>query len=127
MLAQGQVAQQIVPENEWLDTSFSSCSAVVDYTGLVAAACEEDGQPQPHRDKQIESPFQYLGLITRTISASSPEFYSKRGQEAIMAKVNDFRAESVWDESSVAEWSEVRHIQKDGFTPMSGLVFLITG
>ena len=61
----------------------------VDLTGLVAAAREEDGQPQTHRDKQVESPFQYLGLVTRTIPASSPEFHSKRGQEAIMTKVND--------------------------------------
>ena len=44
-----------------------------------------------------------------------------------MDEVNDLRSEDVWDESSVAEWSEVRHIKKDGFTPMSGLIFIIMG
>ena len=63
----------------------------------------------------------------RTIPTSSPEFHSKRGQEAIMAEVNDLRADVVWDDSTVAEWSEVRHIKKDGFTPTSGLVFSILG
>ena len=44
-----------------------------------------------------------------------------------MTEVNDIRAEGVWDEAAVAEWREVRHIKKDAFTPMSGLVFLILG
>ena len=44
-----------------------------------------------------------------------------------MTQVNDLHAEQVWNESTVAEWNDVRHIKKDSSTPMSGLVFLIVG
>ena len=74
-----------------------------------------------------QTPTKYLGLVTKVIPARSPEFHSKRGKKAIDDEVNDLRAEVVWDESSVAEWSQVRHIKKDGMTPMVGLLFLIMG
>ena len=74
-------------------TSFSGGGGDVDYTGLVAAVREEDDHTQTHCDKQVESPCQDLGLVTQTITASSPEFHGKRGQEAIMTEVNDLRAE----------------------------------
>ena len=65
--------------------------------------------------------------MTRVIPARSPEFHSKRGKKAIEEEINDLRSEGVWDETSVAEWSTVRHIEKDGMTPMVGLLFLIMG
>ena len=123
----GATGEADISESEWLDTSFSICGGDVDYKGLIAAACDEEGQPEPHRHKQVENPFQHLGLVTRTSPATSPEFHSQRGREAIMAVVNHFCAEVVWDESTVADWSEVWHNKKDSFTPMSGLVFLIMG
>ena len=79
-----------------------------------------------HRPKE-HCPTTHLGLVTKVIPARSPEFHSKRGKKAIEEEVNDLRAEEVWDESSVAEWSDVRHIKKDGMTPMVGLLFLIVG
>ena len=74
-----------------------------------------------------QTPTKLLGLVTWVILARSPEFHSKRGKKAIEDEVNDLRAEGVWDESSVAEWSKVTHIKKDGMTPMVGLLFLIMG
>ena len=61
--AHGQAAQQIVLVDEWLDAAFSGGGGGggggdVDYTGLAAAAREEDAHTQTHRDKQVESPFQ---------------------------------------------------------------------
>ena len=68
-----------------------------------------------------------LGMVTRVISPKEPEFHSKRGRAAIDAEVSDLRAAEVWEESSVKEWSDVRHIRKDGYPPMVGLLFLIMG
>ena len=83
---------------------------------------EDDG----HRPL-ASCPTKYLGLVTRVIPPRSPEFHSQRGKKAIADEIADLRTESVWDESSVAEWSQVRHIKKDGMTPMRGLLFLIMG
>jgi len=68
-----------------------------------------------------------LGMVMRIISPREPEFHSKRGKAAIDAEVSDLRAETVWDESSVKEWADVRHERKDGYPPMVGLLFLIMG
>ena len=68
-----------------------------------------------------------MGLVTRTIPANSPDFHSPKGRAAIDAEIADLKAEGVWDEQSVAEWSEVKHIKKVGHTPMCGLIFLIMG
>ena len=66
-------------------------------------------------------------MVTRTISPSSAEFHSPKGRDAIEEEISDLHKEGTWDESSVSEWSEVRHIKHNGFTPMSGLLFIIMG
>ena len=68
-----------------------------------------------------------MGLVTRTIPANSPDFHSPKGRAAIEAEISDLRSEEVWDEQSVSEWGEVKHIKKDGHTPLCGLIFLIMG
>ena len=66
-------------------------------------------------------------MVTRTISPKSTEFHSERGRKAINEEVTDLRTAKVWREETVKEWSEVRHIKKDGYPPMVGLLFLIMG
>ena len=106
-------AIQLDPSSEEaVDLSYASHEDLVDGSG--------------HRPLE-QCPTKYLGLVTKVIPARSPEFHSKMGKKAIEDEVNDLRAEVVWDESSVAEWSEVRHVKKDGMTPMVGLLFLIMG
>lgn len=68
-----------------------------------------------------------LGLVVRTIPASSLEFHSKRGREAIDAEVEDLRKEVTLDESTVCKWPVARIIKHNGFTPMSGLLFMTMG
>ena len=106
-------AIQLDPSGEEaVDLSYASQDDLVDGSG--------------HRPLE-QTPTKYLGLLTKVIPARSPEFHSTRGKKAIEDEINDLRAEVVWDESSVAEWSQVRHIKKDGVTPMVGLLFLIMG
>ena len=61
------------------------------------------------------------------MSPSPAEFHSQKGRDPIEEEIRDLRKEGTWDEDSVSEWSEVRHIQHNGFTPMSGLIFTIMG
>ena len=91
---------------------------------MAARFADGDGQ---HREKDTSSPSPFLGLVVRTIPPSSAEFHSHKGQAAIREEIADLRKDVTWDESSVAEWSEVRHIKHNGFTPMSGLLFTIMG
>ena len=85
---------------------------------LSYASHEDLNDGTGHRPKE-HSPTTCLGLVTKVIPARSAEFHSKRGKKAIDEEIIDLRAEEVWDESSVAEWSDVRHIKKDGMTPWS--------
>jgi len=91
---------------------------------MAARFADGDGQ---HREKDTSSPSPFLGLVVRTIPPSSAEFHSHKGQAAIKEEIADLRKDVTWDESTVAEWSEVRHIKHNGFTPMSGLLFTIMG
>ena len=62
---------------------------------------------QGHRPKHYFSDTNFLGLVTRTIPANSPEFHIPKGRKAIHDEISDLRSEVVWDENSVAEWGEV--------------------
>ena len=73
------------------------------------------------------SPASLLRLVTRTIVPNSAGFHSAKGKAAINEAISDLRKDQTWDESSVREWSGVRHIKHNGFTPISGLLFLIMG
>ena len=93
-------AIQLDPSSEEaVDLSYASQDDLVDGTG--------------HRPLE-QTPTKFLGLVTKVIPARSPEFHSKRGKKAIDDEVSDLRSATVWDEDSVAEWSQVRHIKKDG-------------
>ena len=80
-----------------------------------------------HREKNCHPSSPFSGLVVRTIPPSSSEFHSARGRAAIDEEINDLRQDQTWDEGSVAEWADVRHIKHNGFTPMSGLLFIIMG
>ena len=86
-----------------------------------------DGNDEEHRCKDCGHYPSFYGLVVRSISPSSAEFHSDRGKAAIDKEITDLRKEGTWDESSVAEWSKVRQIRHNGFTPMSGLLFIIMG
>ena len=88
----------------------------------------EDGLAvdEQHRPKDT-SPSSIFGLVTKVIPPSDPKFKSDGGKRAIAEEVNDLLAEKVWRYETVREWSEVRHVRKDGFPPMVGLLFLIMG
>ena len=95
--------------SDYLDLSFASVEDLPDESG------------SSHRSKDACGSSGALGMVTRTISPKSTEFHSARGRKAIDEEVGDLRAAKVWREESVREWSEVRHIKKDGYTPMVGL------
>ena len=65
--------------------------------------------------------------MVRTIPPSSVESHSIKGWAATNEEIEDLKKDVTWDESTVAEWSEVRHIKHNGFTLMSGLLFIIMG
>ena len=88
---------------------------------------QAEGQEAEHRQKHPESPYAYVGLVTKTIPPSSPEFHSAAGRAAIKKEVGGLRSQVVWDESTVAEWSEVKHLRHKGLPPMVGLLFIIMG
>ena len=119
-----------IASDDALDTSYATPPSE-DVRGLTAIFSEDEASPssfgEGHRPKQFYSDTNFMGLVTRTIPANSPDFHSPKGRAAIDAEIADLRSEGVWDEKSVAEWSEVKHIKKDGHTPMCGLVFLIMG
>ena len=110
-----------------LDLSYAG-SGEADMTSadraMAARFTDDDRQ---HRDKHNSSPTPILGIVVRTIPPSSAEFHSDKGQAAIREEIEDLRKDVTWDESTVSEWSEVRHIKHNGFTPLSGLLFIIMG
>ena len=116
-----------VPSGEALDRSYAG-SGEADMTdadrAMAARFSDGDGQ---HRERDTSSPVPFLGLVVRTIPPSSAEFHSDKGRTAIKEEIDDLRKDLTWDESSAAEWSTVRHIKHNGFTPMSGLLFIIMG
>ena len=80
-----------------------------------------------HRERGSESPSPLLDLVVRSIPPSSAEFHSPKGRAANEEEISDLRKDDTWDESSVSEWSVVRHNKHNSFTPMSGLLFIIMG
>ena len=116
-----------MPGGEALDLS-NAGSGEADMTdadrAMAARFSNRDGQ---YRERDTSSPVPFLGLVVRTIPPSSAEFHSDKGRAAIKEEIDDLRKDVTWDESSVAEWSTVRHIKYNGFTPMSGLLFIIMG
>ena len=90
--------------------------------------CQFSTGTDEHREKGSYSQVPpNLGLVVRTIPPSSSEFHSERGREAIDTEIDDLRKDVAWDESTVCEWSEARKIEHNGYTPMSGLLFIIMG
>ena len=82
-----------------------------------------DGQHRP----QDTSSSSLFGLVTKVIPPRDPKFKSDRGKRAITEEIDDLISEKVWRHETVQEWSDVRHVRKDGYTPMVGLLFLIMG
>ncbi|MHC4950810.1 MAG: reverse transcriptase domain-containing protein, partial [Planctomycetota bacterium] len=93
----------------------------------LAAAAQAEGEHEQHRPKHFYSPFQFLGLVTKTIPPKDPTFHSPEGKLAIQKEVGDLRAQTVWDESTVAEWGTVKNQRHNGYPPMVGLLFIIMG
>ena len=89
----------------------------------AAVAQSSQNASTAHREKYEPSPYQYLGLVTRIIPANTAEFHSLPRKQALDKEVSRLRSSNVWNESTVAEWSDVRHIRKDGLPPMIGMLF----
>ncbi len=65
---------------------------------------------QEHREKICdgsEDVTRWLGMVTRTIAAGSPEFRSDGCAAALHSELSRLRASVVWNESKVCEWSQV--------------------
>ena len=77
--------------------------------GSLEAWCLEEGVPPPqpprvgHRDKADEEMTLGFGLVTRPISAGSPEWKSAEGQRAIEEEMANHAKRGTWDVSGVIE------------------------
>ena len=113
-----------ITADDALDLSYATPPSE-DVRGLGATFTEGGSSPSPfgegHQPTHFFPETNYMGLVTRTIPANSPDFHSPKRKAAIKAEISDLRSEGVWDEQSVAEWTEVKHIKKDGHSPMCGL------
>ena len=112
-----------------LDLSFAgdSCECTESDAKALSAAVQAEEPPGPHRPKHSGASSNVLGLVTKTIPPSSPEFHSAAGRAAINKEVGGLRDQTVWDETTVAEWSTVRHQRHNGYPSMVGLLFIIMG
>ena len=110
-----------------LDLSYAgdSCDEILSDAKALAATVQAEGTPDSHRPKHIASPATYLGMVTKTVPPSSPEFHSAAGRAAINKEVGGLRQQTVWDESIVAEWSSVRHQRHNGFPMFSPLGYYL--
>ena len=91
-LASGQCWDPRPPECLTGSSPSSSSGAVL---GLMPDGHSSDSAPSSHRPKHLFSPTNYLGLVTKTIPANSPEFHSPKGKKAIFDEVDDLRGEQV--------------------------------
>ena len=87
---------------------------------ILSAAVQAEEPPGPHRPKHSGASSNALGLVTKTIPPSSPEFHSAAGRVAINKEVGGLRDQTVWRETMVAEWSTVWHQRHNGYHPMVG-------
>ena len=98
------------------------CNPFIALDAMTSSECQQ------HRVKRDDSScYNLLGLVTRIIPSNSAEFKSPVCQKALDKEVSRLRDATVWDEDTVAEWSDVRNTRKDGKPPMVGIVFPIMG
>ena len=88
---------------------------------------QDDGPSEPasaHRPKNGLALGLFTAMVTRIIPASSPEAKSEGCLQALLKETTKLRSRTVWDESAVDEWSNVR---KRDPTASCGRVFSILG
>ena len=92
---------------------------VADYAELVA--------PQEHRPKDQEA--SCMGMVTRAIKPSDPEFRNPYSKAAIMKEIQRLRDANVWEEANPIEWKVAcdKYGGKDGPGLMCGRLHVILG
>ena len=95
-----------------VDVSGVALPAGISIDALGGIRCDGVESPldeRAHREKsRSPEPPLFNTMITRLIPAKSAEFRSPPCQAAIDKEVSRLRAATVWDESSVREWNDVR-------------------
>ena len=86
-----------------------SCECPESEAKALSAAVQGEEASEPHRPKHFAASATYSGLVTKTIPPSSPDFHSAAGRAAIDKEIGGLRQQTVWDESTVATWSSVKH------------------
>ena len=102
-----------------------TCDMFADAPQVHHVVCMDLTLRPQHRPRNRQYKFgMWSGLVTRIIPAGSPEFRSEFCQKALLKEKGTLENATVWDISTVREWSDVRN---DGSESLVGRVFAIMG